>query len=230
MVSFFEGVPREKQCEMVRTMGVQGILPDISRYGRRAHRITGMTQQFAASQSGAMELMSLVPIYQQPGQPSPHVDGVSAYSVTLFPCGQALGLLVTDPKPPMRNLLILETSGSEVIQSWNCLHPERRIEVGHAIMAVNEKTDPFQMLQELASAEILKLFIKDKMTKVQKRYFDESLKRLRAGLGPNGPMLQVNSRRDSPAYIQSRGTSGGVSERSACTFPNPQGCGGFLPR
>ena len=178
--------------------------------------------------SGAVELMSLVPMYQQPGQPSPHVGGVSAYTVTLFRCGQPLGLVVTDPKPPMRNLLILETSESEVIQTWNVLHPERRIEVGHAIMAVNEKTDPFQMLQDLASAQTLKLFIKDKMTRVQQRYFDESLQRLRDRLGP---IFDANSCRDPPAYIQtSRGASSGDSG-SVCSFPNLQGCvGRSLPR
>ena len=114
-------------------------------------------------------------ICQIPGEASPHVDGVSAYRAVLRLDGEALGLVVTEPKPPMRNLLILKTATSHAVQVWNFLNPRRRIEVGHAIMAVNGKTDPYQMQAELANAQTLNLFIKDKLTRVQQLHFDESL-------------------------------------------------------
>lgn len=42
-------------------------------------------------------------IFQQPGEVSPHVDGVSAYSATLHRTqgSRKLGLVVAEPKPPM---------------------------------------------------------------------------------------------------------------------------------
>eukprot|EP00435_Cladocopium_sp_Y103_P065725 s392_g27.t1 len=134
--------------------------------------------------AGAMTLEGLVAcgVYQKPGQPSPHVDGVQAYTVSVCQSdAQPLGLVVTEPKPPMRNLLILQAD-SEVIRAWNFVNHQRRIQAGHAIMAVNGKTDPFEMLQELASSLTLELFIKDKLTRLQQRYFDESVQALQEQL------------------------------------------------
>ncbi|CAL1154852.1 unnamed protein product [Cladocopium goreaui] len=112
-------------------------------------------------------------ISQRPGEKSPHVDGVQAYTAQLYRHGP-LNLVTSEPKLPMRNLLVLQISNSPVIQAWNFMNPYQRIEVGHAIMAVNGKTDPYEMLQELATAQTLNLFIKDKMTRVQQRHFEES--------------------------------------------------------
>eukprot|EP00435_Cladocopium_sp_Y103_P073972 s13_g46.t1 len=114
-------------------------------------------------------------IYQRPGEASPHVDGVSAYTATLQRVdGQPLGLVVSDPKPPMRNLLILQTECAAIAR-WNFLNPQVRIQVGHAIMAVNGHSDPYEMLQEISNAETLHFFIKDKLTRVQQRHFEDSL-------------------------------------------------------
>ena len=113
-------------------------------------------------------------VFQTPGQPSPHVDGVSAYKVQLQ-CDGPLGLVVTESQPPMQNLLILSIQDSKAIQLWNHLNPAEQVQVGHAIMEVNGKSDPHLMFEELQSAQTLNLFIKDKLTRVQQRHFDKSL-------------------------------------------------------
>eukprot|EP00435_Cladocopium_sp_Y103_P045376 s1003_g13.t1 len=143
-------------------------------------------RQQAASASDCAALVSNA-IYQRPGERSPHVDGVQAYTAQLYQHGP-LNLVVSEPKLPMRNLLVLQISNSPAIQAWNFMNPYQRIEVGHAIMAVNGKTDPYEMLQELATAQTLNLFIKDKMTRVQQRHFEESLQKhhLMATLGIQG--------------------------------------------
>eukprot|EP00435_Cladocopium_sp_Y103_P014088 s1973_g3.t1 len=119
-------------------------------------------------------------IFQRPGEASPHVDGVSAYNATLYRTTPhaSLGLVVTEPKPPMRNLLILQIADSDAVLAWNFLNSDRRIEVGHALMAVNGKTDPYEMIEELEHAQTLNLFLKNKMTRLQRQHFDESNTRL----------------------------------------------------
>eukprot|EP00434_Breviolum_minutum_P005320 symbB.v1.2.004692.t1/scaffold269.1/size246462/2 len=113
-------------------------------------------------------------VFQTPGKPSPHLGGVSAYKAQLEICDGPLGLVVTEPRPPMQNLLILKIEDSKAIQLWNRLNPAKQIQVGHAIMTVNGKSDPHLMFQELQTAETLNLFIKDKLTRVQQRHFDQS--------------------------------------------------------
>mmetsp|Transcript_73731 Transcript_73731/g.162806 ORF Transcript_73731/g.162806 Transcript_73731/m.162806 type:complete len:145 (-) Transcript_73731:23-457(-) len=110
-------------------------------------------------------------IFQQPGEVSPHVDGVSAYSATLHRTqgSRKLGLVVAEPKPPMRNLLILQTLSSDAVITLNS---EQRIEAGHALMAVNGKTDPYEMIEELEHAQTLSLFLKNKMTRLQQKHFE----------------------------------------------------------
>ena len=128
-------------------------------------------------------------IYQQLGEPSPHVDGVSAYTATLQRDGQPLGLVLSEPKPPMRNLLILQTAECAATARWNFLNPQVRIQVGHAIMAVNGHSDPYEMLQEMSSAETLHFFIKDKLTRLQRRHFEDSLASLSTAKRGRDPLL-----------------------------------------
>jgi len=116
-------------------------------------------------------------IYQEPGQPSPHVDGVVVYKAKL--CRQdseSLGLTVAPPKDSMMNLLIIDVKDSPAIQNRNPENLEaiQQIQVGHAILAVNGKTDPLLMMDQLASAKTLNLLLKDRLTRPQKRYFEES--------------------------------------------------------
>ena len=81
------------------------------------------------------------------------------------------------------NLLILSIQDSKAIQLWNHLNPAKQVQVGHAIMAVNGKSYPHLMLEELQSAQTLNLFIKDKLTRVQQRRFDKSLQDQEERLG-----------------------------------------------
>ena len=112
-----------------------------------------------------------------PGQPSPHVDGVVVYKAKL--CRQdseSLGLTLAPPKESMMNLLIIDVKDSPAIQRRNSenLEASLQIQVGHAILAVNGKTDPLLMMDQLASAKTLNLLLKDRLTRPQKRYFEES--------------------------------------------------------
>ena len=107
------------------------------------------------------------------------MGGVSAYKVQLQ-CDGPLGLVVTEPQPPVQNLRIQD---SKAIQLWNHLNPAKQVQVGHAIMAVNGKSYPHLMLEELQSAQALNLFIKDKLTRVQRRRFDKSLQDQEERLG-----------------------------------------------
>ena len=116
-------------------------------------------------------------ISQEPGQPSPHVDGVVVYKAKL--CRQdseSLGLTLAPPKESMMNLLIIDVKDSPAIQRRNSenLEASQQIQVGHAILAVNGKTDPLLMMDQLASAKTLNLLLKDRLTRPQKRYFEES--------------------------------------------------------
>ncbi len=107
------------------------------------------------------------------------MDGVVVYNAEL--CrhdSESIGLTLAPPKPSMMNLLIIDVKDSPAIQRRNSenLGAIQQIQVGHAILAANGKTDPLLMMDELTSAKTLNLLLKDRLTRPQKRHFEESVR------------------------------------------------------
>lgn len=85
-----------------------------------------------------------------------------------------MGLMVADVKPLMQALVIIAVDESQALRKWNGENPQLQIKVGHAILEVNGVNDPNGMRIELSKAETLDLLLKDRLTRPERRHFEES--------------------------------------------------------
>lgn len=113
------------------------------------------------------------------GNPKLEKSKGNEYRALLQHCGTPMGLMVADVKPLMQALVIIAVDESQALRKWNGENPQLQIKVGHAILEVNGVNDPNGMRIELSKAETLDLLLKDRLTRPERRHFEESMQKLR---------------------------------------------------
>eukprot|EP00434_Breviolum_minutum_P000535 symbB.v1.2.000462.t1/scaffold11.1/size528188/11 len=113
------------------------------------------------------------------GNPKLEKSKGNEYRALLQHCGTPMGLMVADVKPLMQALVIIAVDESQALRKWNGENPQLQIKVGHAILEVNGVNDPNGMRIELSKAETLDLLLKDRLTRPERRHFEDSMQKLR---------------------------------------------------